>query len=291
MLIAIENNNLRGTVDTFGGELIALTDGYYDYLWGGDEKFWIGRSPHLFPIIGTLKNNELKADNHIFTIGKHGFLRNSEFSISKKNKDSVVLYLKSNEETLNMYPFRFTFYVTHTLTDKGVITSYKIVNEDDKNIYFNVGGHVGVRCPLQLGEEFSDYEITFSEALTKKVYFPENDEPIKWESAVPFFYNNNSLELSHDYFKKGPMIIDSIEAKSLILRSKKSNNGIKFIYEDYPVLALWTFGEKKAPYICLEPWHGLPAMDGDEDFGEKPYSIALAPGENKRLSYQIEIME
>lgn len=291
MLIAIENKNLRGTVDTFGGELISLTDGYYDYLWSGDEKFWIGRSPHLFPIIGTLKNNELITENHTFIIGKHGFLRNSEFKIYEKHKDSIVLYLKSKEETLKMYPFRFTFYVTHRLTDNGVITTYKIVNEDEKNIYFNVGGHVGVRCPLGLGEEFCDYEIIFSEVLTKEVYFPENDEPIQWESAVPFFHNSKSLALSHDYFIKGPMIMNNIEAKSLILKSKKSNNGIKFTYEDYPVLALWTFGEKKAPYICLEPWHGLPAMEGDGDFCEKPYSIALTPGENKMLSYEIEIME
>jgi len=291
MLIAIENKNLRGTIDTFGGELIALTDGYYNYLWSGDEAFWIGRSPHLFPIIGTLKNNELITERHIFNIGKHGFLRNNEFSIYEKNNDSIVLFLKSNEETLKMYPFQFTFYVTHSLTEKGVITSYKIVNEDNKNIYFNVGGHVGVRCPLLVGEEFCDYEITFSKALTKAVYFPENDDPINRESVVPFFNHCNSLELSHDYFKKGPMIIDSIEAKSLTLRSKKSSNGIKFSYEDFPVLALWTFGQKKAPYICLEPWHGLPAMVGDGEFCEKPYILELAPGEDKRLSYQIEIIE
>lgn len=290
MLVAIENKNLRGTVDTFGGELIALTDGYYDYLWSGDEAFWTGRSPHLFPIIGTLKNNELIAENDIFIIGKHGFLRDREFSIYEKSNNSIVLYLKSSEETLKMYPYEFTFYVTHTLTEKGAKTTYKIVNEDNKNIYFNAGGHVGVRCPLLLGEAFSDYEITFSEPITKNVYFPVNDDPIKRESAVPFFNNSNSLELFHNYFNKGPMIIDDIEAKTLTLKSKKSNNGIRFSYKDYPVLALWTFGEKKAPYICLEPWHGLPAMEGDGAFKEKPYITELAPGKDKRLSYEIEII-
>jgi galactose mutarotase-like enzyme len=290
MLTAIENISLSGTVDTFGGELIALNDGYTDYLWSGDETYWGGRSPHLFPVIGALKNNELIAENKICMIGKHGFLRNSEFTIYEKKEDSILLFLKSSEETLKMYPYEFTFYVTHTLTKKGFKTSYRIVNDDSKNIYFNAGGHVGVRCPLQTGEEFIDYEIAFSKPLTSEVYFPASDAPLKRESAVPFFNDRSRLELSHEYFKKGPVIIDSIEVKSLTLKSMKSNTGIKFIYEDFPVLALWTFGEKHAPYICLEPWHGLPAMEEDIEFCKKPYIIELAPGQDKVLSYEMEIM-
>lgn len=291
MLISIKNKDLIGTVDTSGGELIALTDKECDYLWSGDEAFWTGRSPHLFPIIGTLENNKLIAENQEFILGKHGFLRNSEFTVYEDNHDSITLYLKSNEETLKEYPYNFIFYVTHTLTENGVVTSYRIVNEDTKNIYFNVGGHVGVRCPLETGEEFSDYEIVFSKDLNTNVYFPENDNPIKRKSAVSFFHNCNNLELSHHYFEKGSMIIDGIEAKSLTLKSKKSNKGIKFSYADYPVLALWTFGQKKAPYICLEPWHGLPAMEGDVEFNKKPYNIKLAQGEERILSYSIEILE
>ncbi|MFV0343562.1 MAG: aldose 1-epimerase family protein [Anaerocolumna sp.] len=292
MLIVIENENVKGTVDTFGGELIGLTDGNIDYLWSGDEKFWIGRSPHLFPVIGTLKNNELATENQIYNIGKHGFLRNCKFSIYKKTNDSVILYFKCNEETRKMYPYDFTFYVTHSLTQKGVVTSYKVVNEDNKDIFFNLGGHVGVKCPLLLGETFGDYEINFSKPLTNGVYFPEDDDPIKRESIVPFFHDCSRFHLSHDYFSKGPMIIDGIEAKSLILKSNKSSIGIKFTYEDFPVLALWTFGNKKAPYICLEPWHGLPAMEDDhKEFSKKIYIIKLKPGESKRITYKIDIIK
>lgn len=290
MLITIENKNLRGTIDTFGGELISLTDGYFNYLWSGDDTYWNGRSPHLFPIIGTLYNNELKVDSQMFIIGKHGFLRNSEFALHERQKDSVILKLQSSDETLKSYPFRFIFYVTHRLTENGFVTSYKIVNEDSRNIYFNAGGHVGIRCPLCEGEKFSDYEITFSKAMTKGVYFPANDDPIERESIQPFFRNSNNLELSHDFFKQGPMIIDEVEAKSLILMSRIGKKGIRFSYKDYPVLALWTIGEKQAPYICLEPWHGLPAMVGDTEFIKKPYILELKPKEDRVLSYWLEII-
>lgn len=293
MLVTIANQNFAGVVDTFGGELISLIDTKgNEYLWGGDETYWSGRSPHLFPIIGTLKENELLAENEKYILGKHGFLRNSQFTVIKHSEDKVILSLKASKKTLQMYPYEFTFYVIHTLKENGFTTTYQIINEDIKNIYFNVGGHLGIRCPLTADESFEDYQIVFDEELTGGVYFPVDDRPIKSESITAFFHETTTLDLTYSYFEKGPMIIDKISSKSFNLISRKSGKNVKFIYKDYPVLAFWTLGNKKAPYLCLEPWHGLPAMEEDTgEFKEKPYMIELEPGKEKTLEYSLEIIK
>jgi galactose mutarotase-like enzyme len=47
----------------------------------------------------------------------------------------------------------------------------------------------------------------------------------------------------------------------------------------------------QAPYICLEPWNGLPARaDETGHFEDKPYHIEIAPGERFSAGYQMEIL-
>ena len=53
-----------------------------------------------------------------------------------------------------------------------------------------------------------------------------------------------------------------------------------------PHLGLWT--KPGAPFLCIEPWHGLPAPAGKEEpLEERAGSIVLAPGESARLSISI----
>jgi galactose mutarotase-like enzyme len=293
MLIEIQNQYWKATVDTFGGELISLKDRKgIDYLWGGDEKYWVGRSPHLFPIIGTLKENRTRIYDKYYSMNKHGFARNSEFKVCEKTDQRITLVLKDNKNTQEVYPFRFSFYITHTFIEKGFTTNYKIVNEDDKPMFFNLGGHVGVRCPVLPKESFEEYEIVFDQKMTKSAYFPPDDNPIGESMLVCILSNSDTLPLSYRLFEKGALIIDQVDSHKLQLRHRENGTGISFVYEGFPVLALWTFGIKKAPYLCLEPWHGLPAMDYDTiEFKEKPYIITLNPKEAKCLQYALTILD
>lgn len=292
MLIELKNGDITGVVDTFGGELISFMDKEgTKYLWEGDEAFWTGRSPHLFPIIGTLKDGFVLIKEREFSLNKHGFARNSEFEIIESSENEVTLLLKSSENTKEFYPYQFSFFVTHTLTEKGFTTTYRILNNDNETMYFNIGGHVGVRCPINPDESFDNYQIEFNNKLSNDCYFPHDDSPINKESAIPFFRNENILNLSHTLFEKGPIIIDKINSHKLKLVNKKSKKGILFSFDDFPVLALWTFGQKKAPYICLEPWHGLPAMEDDKcEISKKPYAIAVEPKKDKSLTYSLELI-
>ena len=56
-------------------------------------------------------------------MGQHGFARDMEFE--KIGENSYVL--KSNEETLLKFPFKFELYISYVVEDSKVITKYKVV--------------------------------------------------------------------------------------------------------------------------------------------------------------------
>ncbi len=292
MLITMKNDNVTAVVDTFGGELISYQDSNKtEYLWSGDETFWSGRSPHLFPVIGTLKDNQILIEGNYYSINKHGFARNREFLVYEVTDLSVTLVLKDDFLTREVYPATFSLFVRHTLLENGFITSYQIVNQGDKVMYFNIGGHVGVRCPIMPKEKFNDYEIVFDKELTTSAYFPPNDNPMGKEQMFAMLNETNTLPLSYDLFENGAIILDKIASHSLLLRHSRYHHGVSFDYEGFPVLALWTFGKKKAPFLCLEPWHGLPAMVDDTIFlEEKPYIISLQPQQKRQMKYTLKIL-
>lgn len=293
MHITIKKDRASAVIDTYGGELISYRDyNGMEYLWSGDELFWSGRSPHLFPIIGTLKGDQTLIEGNNYSMKKHGFARNSEFQIHEVTEGSVTLVLRDSVHTREVYPYSFSLYVVHTLLENGFTTRYRIVNQGDQRMHFNIGGHVGVRCPILPNEKFDDYEVIFDRVLTTSAYFPPNDDPFDESQQIPLLEHTDILPLSYDLFQEGALIIDSIASHSLQLKHKQHHHGLSFDYEGFPVLALWTFGKKKAPYLCLEPWHGLPAMASDTMlFEEKPYMIALEPKQEKQLQYTIKIME
>ena len=55
-LHTLKNEQLTVTASSFGAELQSVTgaDGV-EYLWNGDPAYWGGRSPHLFPFVGSLR--------------------------------------------------------------------------------------------------------------------------------------------------------------------------------------------------------------------------------------------
>lgn len=293
MLIQLENEFFKGIADAYGGELISLKDkNGMEYLWGGDEAYWVGRSPHLFPIIGTLKDQKISMNGRSYSMEKHGFARNTIYEVVEQTKTTVTFLLKDTKETKQKYPFTFSFYVTHTLQSNGFTTSYRIVNEGKEEMPFCVGGHTGVRCPIKEGESFADYQIQFERPVSLKAYRPASDDPIKKISEHTFLEMEDHFTLYYDLFAEGPIIFNQISEHTLKLINPKSKMGVGYTFEGFPVLALWTLGKKQAPYLCLEPWHGLPAFEEDgEELREKPYSMVLRQGEEKTLSFQLRVLQ
>ena len=93
----IENSALDVAISLVGAELqsIKSVETGKEYLWQGDPEFWARRAPLLFPVVGQLKGDAYKIGEESYSLGKHGFARDSAFDVVKWNPTEIVLSLKS----------------------------------------------------------------------------------------------------------------------------------------------------------------------------------------------------
>lgn len=284
MFYQLHKNGSKAVVDSMGGELISFQESNNtEYLWGGNPDYWVGRSPHLFPIIGTTKNPS--------PLAKHGFVRTQELSVLSHTDNEISLSLTDTAKTLLCYPYSFSLIITHTLHTNGFTTQYTVKNTDTKRMPFFIGGHVGFACPLQKEEHFEDYCIHFP---SQEILYPlisRSDDPLDEKHSFPLKCPNGYLPLSYQLFDSGALILNPANTASVSFIHKNTKKGIHFSFSDFPVLALWTMPHKNSPYLCLEPWHGMPALtsDGDTLF-EKPYVTILEPSNQKQFSYEMNII-
>jgi galactose mutarotase-like enzyme len=91
----LENDDLLVAVDKKGAELVSLLDkkDSYEFLWQGNEKYWIGHSPVLFPIVGALRGGCYHFEGKTYPLQNHGFAREKEFSLSQNDATSLRVLL------------------------------------------------------------------------------------------------------------------------------------------------------------------------------------------------------
>ena len=99
------------------------------------------------------------------------------------------------------------------------------------------------------------------------------------------------LPLSHSLFYNGALFFET-ETDKVKLKSSKSKTSIEVSYKDMTCLGLWHKPKTYAPYVCIEPWHGIPSTDGVvDDFSTKNHMIKLKANKRYNNSYTIKIVE
>ena len=86
------------------------------------------------------------------------------------------------------------------------------------------------------------------------------------------------------------LIFEGLRSKRVTLRHKDGGRGIRMDFGQFPMVAFWTMAKADASYICLEPWQGCAAWEEEDgEFAGKRHAVRLAPGEEKRLAYTVEL--
>ncbi|MBQ2106791.1 MAG: aldose 1-epimerase family protein, partial [Lachnospiraceae bacterium] len=257
MQIELKFGEVTGVVETHGGELVSFKDDTgKEYIWDGNPAYWTGRNPNLFPVVGNLKNGSIKIEGKEYQMGRHGFARNSEFAVAERGEDYVVFELCENEETLKVYPFKFSFRIEHRLTERGFTTEYRVKNTGDGMLPYCVGAHTAFNCPMNEGENFEDYVLEFEKEeeastilLSERGLFRNGDtEEMLSGKTLPLDYSV--------YARLDTVVFRGLNSKKVRLKHKETGRGVQMEFEQFPMIAFWTKGAEKAPYICLEPWHG-----------------------------------
>ena len=284
MLYSISNDHINLEVDHHGAETAKLVIDGLSIIRQKDEV-WGRSAPFLFPIVGCLKDGYTIVNNGKYNITKHGFLRDHDLVLVSKTNDSLIFRDTYNDLSLKMFPFKYEVYVTYKLIDSVLKTTIKVKNIDNVSFKFSIGGHPGFNCPFNENEEFSDYKIVFeNEESFASPSYPEG--LIDFNNYLFKFDNIKELDLDYKLFEVDALIIKNINSRVVYLLNKNSK-GIKFTFENFNSLALWTKPYNK--YICLEPWCGYDDLiNSNHEFGTKPDLIDINPGEEKEFSYVIE---
>ena len=129
MLFHLENDILKIAVDTHGAELSSIKNKKEnkEMLWQGDPEFWGRKSPVLFPVVGKYKNGKTTYNGQEYSLGQHGFARDSEFTLIDKDENKLSFELTSNEDTLTKYPFKFRLICSFELKNNKIIVIYNII--------------------------------------------------------------------------------------------------------------------------------------------------------------------
>ena len=229
-----------------------------------------------------------------YTIPKHGFVRRKEFELVEKTDRSITFLYRDNEETKRHYPFSFCLFITHTLTEDGFITEYRVENTDKETMLFGLGGHTAYNCPMKEGDVFSDYEIRFSETETHPVYqcVAEDVGGLLYERGIRKEYENVSvIPLQYDMFELDALMFSKLNSKKIQLIHKSGVYGVEVEVDGFSCLGLWTPIQKEAPFLCIEPWTIIPDKEDTTGvFSEKPNITVLESGKTKTFSYKVRLI-
>ena len=287
----LSNRFFTAKINSFGAELVSfkkLADNC-EYIWNGDKTFWTGHSPLLFPIVCALHNGEMRVEGNVYQMGNHGFARKSEFQLVEETDSKAVYKLAWSEATLAMYPFKFSLYVTYTLIDNKLHVEYRVENNDDKTMYFQIGTHPAFQCPFDSQTKFEDFHIEFeSPEKLERLYLNSANVIISGKSEPVELENDKVLPLNHEMFHEGALVFRNIHSKKVTLQSRKTDKKVVVTFDDLPYMGIWQ--AKNAPFICMEPWHGI--ADSDDFNGElkdKELIIPLKKAAVYHCSIMIEI--
>ncbi len=289
MLYTIENDVLRVQIDSLGAEMMSVqtkADGQ-EYLWQGNPDYWKGRAFHLFPICGRLFEGKYTYQGETYEMNIHGFLRASDLAVVAQSDTEIVFSLQDNETTRKQYPFSFCLQVSYQLKDNDIIIGFRVQNTDHKTLIFTLGGHPGFGLPLEDGLSFEDYQVSFSAPNPEKLCF--SPACFITGETEPFELTDGVLNLTHDLFDDDAIFLENM-GESVTLQSKKGTKGVTVTCHDAKYLGLWHKPQSDAPYICLEPWLGIPSYEGKvDDLETKRDMIHLFGGETYSSGFSITV--
>ena len=285
----IKNEHIKAKIKSFGAELNSLQkiDENLEYMWQGDLKYWNRHSPILFPIVGRLKNDSYFYKNQKYNMSQHGFARDKEFEIVRNEADFIEFRLKSDEKTLEIYPFSFELYLSYKLDKNSLIVSYKVINKSDDKMLFSIGAHPAFNWTLNENEQKEDYFLEFENIKNTKRYFL-NELGLVYNS-IDLEIKDNKIALNEELFKNDALVFNDSNIKSVALKNNKNDKFIKLNFENFPYLGIWS-KPSGAPFICIEPWLGVADEIGtNQKFEEKTGILKLKKDEIFEASYSIEI--
>jgi galactose mutarotase-like enzyme len=281
----IHSEGIEAVISAHGAELCSLknSDGI-ELLWQAGAE-WPRHAPILFPIVGRLKNDQLRHNGIVYPMKQHGLARDLAFEWVERDLTSCRLILKDSAETRIHYPFSFTLTVSYAVNGGDLDEVVEIDNTGNEILPASIGAHPAFNWPLLPGLNKESYSLTF---------FNDEIEPIRrlkdgllQKDPEPTPVRGNFLALSETLFENDALILDRPAGKS-VRYAADSGPSILMRWQGYRELGLWS--KPGASFLCIEPWHGFASpTDLDSEFIEKPGLMLIEPNAKRVVSYRVSV--
>lgn len=225
-----------------------------------------GGIPILFPICGNLPDNIFYFDDKKYILKQHGFARDLPWKVigqSQDNSAKIILSLKSNQETLEVYPFEFELVFSYELVGKKLIIKQSYENKSGKIMPFSVGFHPYFYC---------------SDKNQLKLNIPAKEYRNKTGEQTFAFDGNLDYETPEI-----DIAFTQLQDTKASFIDEKRNLKVTIKYDEFfSTLVFWTLQDKE--YICLEPW-----SSPRNSINTKEQLKSLQPQEIYHTQIEIEI--
>ncbi|SMC91644.1 aldose 1-epimerase family protein [Rhizobium sp. RU36D] len=283
--VGIGNQHVSVEVSSLGAEMQSLTssDGR-SWLWHGDAAFWGGRSPVLFPIVGKAPDDKVAVDGVDYPMAQHGFARRSEFALAASTATLCRHELQASDATRAVYPFDFLLALEHSIDGRALTVAAEVTNRDSRPMPFGLGFHPAFVWPLP-GAEGKPHTIRLDNGAEPSLARLQSGLLLTGRLPSPFAAGE--IVLDHKLFEADAMIFPDSAGDGLCY-GVDGGPALKFRFENLPNLALWT--KPGAPFLCVEPWHGMAAeLGGTHEIADRPYGVMLTPGVTARFAFTVEL--
>jgi galactose mutarotase-like enzyme len=277
---------ISATIKADGAELCSLKNHEgFELLWQAGPA-WPRHAPILFPIVGRLKNDELRHRGKSYPITQHGFARDRTFAWRERTETSCTLELTDDPTSHQRFPFAFRLAIRYAIHDAHLDVGFEITNTGDDILPASLGGHPAFNWPLMPGLSKEAYGIHFS-----------NEEPapirrlkggLLREKPEPTPIKGKFLALSEQLFADDALILDH-PASTSIRYAADHGPSISMHWQGFREFGIWSKPDG-APFLCLEPWRGFAStVDFDGEFLDKPGIMKIKSGSAEILSYRISV--
>jgi len=290
MNYTLENNIFKIAITAIGAEISSFKSKKTgaEYIWQANPEIWGSHAPVLFPIVGGLKNDTYIHLGKKYQLPRHGFIRrNKSLKIIEKSSSSILLELLSSSQTLEIYPFSFSFQIQFTLIKNKLIVKHRIMNTGENDLFFSLGAHPAFNCPFDKNEQYDDYFLQFETNESLNTWDLNNEGLISYE-AQKMINNTDILHLHSTIFNKDALIFKSLKSREVKLKSRNHHKEVIIRFNDFSSLGLWA--KPNADFVCIEPWLGYADNENTSQiFSEKEGIIKLAAHREYTATYSIEI--
>ena len=291
----ISLGGLSAKVDAHGAQLSSLSLDGREYLWQADAHWWGKHAPILFPIVGSLRDDEASSAAGTCHMGRHGLARDYDHELVENTGSSLTYRLESSAETLEKYPYPFRLEMTYALEGAATLAqTFAVTNTGDREMPFFLGGHPAFNVPVEPGERFEDYSLKFERSWTTSTPVIADGGLLDYGEQVSLFEEADQLQLTHKLFARDAVVLEGVPGSAVEMVGP-AGHGVRVDFPGFDHVGIWSAAAAadgaEAPFVAIEPWCGTATRTDEDDVFEHKQNLLVAhPGETVTRTFRVTLL-